>query len=45
MPATLIDSQFADLERPGPDELSISLDATRPIPEILTKIAAAIRAD
>ena len=30
MPASLIDSQFADLEPPGSDEPAITLDATPP---------------
>lgn len=38
MPATLLDSQFATLEPPQPDEWRLSLDISQP-PEILIKIA------
>lgn len=35
MPASLVDSQFEALEPPGADERAISLDAERPIAEII----------
>jgi gluconokinase len=40
MPASLIDSQFADLEPPGGDEASIALDATRPVDELVATAKA-----
>ncbi len=38
MPASLLDSQLATLERPGPDEVVFTLDAVAP-PERLCEIA------
>ena len=38
MPATLVDSQFADLEPLGPDEPGITLDATMPLEAIVEEI-------
>ncbi len=35
MPTSLVDSQFADLEPPSADEAAISLDAVRPLDEIV----------
>jgi carbohydrate kinase (thermoresistant glucokinase family) len=36
MPPSLLDSQFADLEKPGPDERAITVDADRP-PEAIVE--------
>lgn len=44
MPASLMDSQFADLEPPAPDEAAVTLDATRPIAELVAAAEAALRA-
>ena len=38
MPATLVDSQFADLEPLGPDEPGITVDATMPLEAIVEEI-------
>ena len=38
MPAALLDSQLADLEPPGDDEPAITVDATCPVPEIVTVV-------
>jgi gluconokinase len=35
MPATLLDSQLATLEAPGPDEHPIALDVARPVDELV----------
>ena len=43
MPASLIDSQFAALELPGPDEMAVSLDGRRPVDELVAEAAAALR--
>jgi gluconokinase len=40
MPASLVDSQFAILEPPAADERALTLDATRPVGEL---VAAAVR--
>lgn len=40
MPASLVDSQFAILEPPAVDERALTLDATRPVSEL---VAAAVR--
>ena len=40
MPPSLLDSQFATLEEPGPDERPIVVDASQPIDEIVAAIAA-----
>jgi gluconokinase len=45
MPASLIDSQFADLEPPGADEHVTALDATRPVSEVVRAALAAVNAD
>jgi gluconokinase len=45
MPASLIDSQFADLEPPGPDERAIALDATQPVHEVVRAALVAVNAD
>jgi gluconokinase len=36
MPASLVDSQFADLEPPGDDEAALAVDGTLPIEEIVS---------
>jgi len=38
MPASLVDSQFATLEEPGPDELAITVDATRTVAAIVKEV-------
>jgi gluconokinase len=35
MPASLVDSQFAILEPPGVDEPAVTVDATRPVDEVV----------
>jgi gluconokinase len=40
MPASLVDSQFATLEAPAEDEAAISLDATRPIKDLVEDVVA-----
>lgn len=40
MPASLVDSQFATLESPAADERALTLDATRPVADI---VASAVR--
>ncbi|WP_375493010.1 gluconokinase [uncultured Jatrophihabitans sp.] len=43
MPPTLLDSQLADLEPPGPDEQAVTVDVSRPPPvqadEIMAELA------
>jgi gluconokinase len=39
MPASLIDSQFAALEPPGPDENAVTVDIDRPLERIVIDIA------
>ena len=43
MPASLVDSQFADLQPPGPDETAAVLDARRPVEELVASAAAIVR--
>jgi gluconokinase len=43
MPAGLLDSQFATLEPPEPDENPITVGIDRPLDEIVGQIAAALR--
>ncbi|QYZ71974.1 gluconokinase [Neotabrizicola shimadae] len=43
MPATLLDSQFAALEPPGPDEAAITLDVAAPVPEIAARAVGWLR--
>ena len=43
MPASLVDSQFAALEPPGRDEMSVTLDARRPVEELVAAAVAALR--
>lgn len=40
MPASLVDSQFATLEPPAPDEVALVLDATLPVEEIVANVEA-----
>lgn len=40
MPETLLDSQFAALEPPGPDEDALAVDITCPLPDLVSEIAA-----
>ena len=42
MPATLLDSQFAALEPPGPDE-AVTLDVAAPVPEIAAQAVGWLR--
>lgn len=42
MPASLIDSQFADLEPPSSAETAITLDARRPISDLAAQAAASL---
>lgn len=44
MPASLIDSQFADLELPGPDEVAGTLDATLPPADLVLRAVSTLRA-
>jgi len=39
MPSSLLDSQLADLERPGPDE-AVVVDATGTVPDTVDALAA-----
>jgi gluconokinase len=43
MPASLIDSQFADLEPPGAGEASVTLDASRAVADLVVQAAAILR--
>jgi gluconokinase len=42
MPASLVDSQFADLEPPGAGEAAITLDAGQPVADIVARALAAL---
>jgi len=42
MPASLVDSQFADLEPPGAGEGAITLDGRRPVAELVAEAFAAL---
>jgi gluconokinase len=42
MPPALLDSQFATLEKPAPDEQAVVLDISHPIPALLTEAAHAV---
>lgn len=42
MPTGLLDSQFATLEPPGPDETALSIDVDAPLDEIVDRIARAL---
>jgi gluconokinase len=39
MPTTLLDSQLATLERPGPDEHALTAEIADPVAEIVTSLA------
>lgn len=39
MPTSLLDSQLATLERPGPDEQALTADIADPVPVIVTTLA------
>jgi gluconokinase len=43
MPASLVDSQFADLEPPAPDEMAVALDARLPVEELVANAATILR--
>jgi gluconokinase len=43
MPATLLDSQFADLEAPDGDEQAITVDATWPPEQIVSSVIDIVR--
>ena len=40
MPASLVESQFAILEPPGADEQALTVDATRPVADIVGAVAS-----
>lgn len=40
MPASLLDSQFAALEPPGPDEAALTADIGQPLPDLVAFIAS-----
>lgn len=44
MPPSLVDSQFADLEPPEPDEAALTLDALRPVGDLVEAAVAFVRA-
>lgn len=44
MPSSLVDSQFASLEPPAPDEAALTLDGRRPATEIVDAAARALAA-
>ncbi|MBY0339239.1 MAG: gluconokinase [Acetobacteraceae bacterium] len=44
MPPSLMASQFATLEPPGPDEGAITLDIARPLPDLVARARAALAA-
>ena len=43
MPASLVDSQFAILEPPAANERALTLDATRPVDELVTAAVGQMR--
>jgi len=43
MPASLVDSQFAILEAPAADETALTVDATRPVDDIVAEAASLLR--
>lgn len=45
MPASLVESQFADLEPPGADENALTFDGTRTIDDLVAAIARTVRAE
>ena len=42
MPPALLDSQFATLEKPTPDEHAVILDISHPVPTLLAEAAQAV---
>ena len=42
MPPALLDSQFATLEKPTPDEHAVILDISHPVPSLLAEAANAV---
>ena len=42
MPVSLLDSQFAALEAPGPDE-AVTIDIDQPLPDLITAIATLVQ--
>jgi gluconokinase len=42
MPQSLLDSQLATLERPGPDEDAVILDISHTVPNLLVEASAAV---
>lgn len=42
MPRSLLDSQLATLEKPGPDEDAVILDISHTVPALLTEASAAV---
>ena len=44
MPASLLDSQFATLERPGPEELAVRISAEPPFEQVVKAAIAALPA-
>ncbi|WP_274627774.1 gluconokinase [Arvimicrobium flavum] len=44
MPASLVDSQFADLQPPEPDENALTLDGALPVKELVEQAARAVAA-
>ena len=45
MPASLLDSQLATLERPDPDEHPVTVDIDAPVPEIVASLVERISHD
>jgi gluconokinase len=43
MPPSLLDSQFAALEPPGPDEGAITVDIAEPVADVVRNIVRAVR--
>jgi len=43
MPVSLLDSQFATLEPPGPDEPALCVDIAPPLAEVVTRLARRLR--
>jgi gluconokinase len=42
MPSSLLDSQFATLEPPGPDENPITVAINRPVQEIVNSVVSVL---
>jgi gluconate kinase len=42
MPQSLLDSQLATLEKPGPDEDAVILDISQTVPNLLVKAAQSV---